>query len=120
SKHFIRRAYGGATWLTNLLGEWVQKNHLLLRFASGAVNLIREGVSVHHRFANKIFSIQQLVDKDWDVVVEHTLREGNACADVLAKMGALSDSPLVKITSPPSELSMPLLANAHGVVFIRE
>ncbi|CAJ2673969.1 uncharacterized protein LOC123892375 [Trifolium pratense] len=85
-----------------------------------AVNLIREGVSAHHRFANEIFSIRQLVDKDWDVVVEHTLREDNACADVLAKMSALSNLPLVKITSPPNELSMPLLADAQDVVFIRE
>jgi hypothetical protein len=36
--------------------------------------------------------------------VEHTLQEGNACADVLAKMGALSDSPLVKLSLPPTDL----------------
>ncbi|CAJ2654824.1 unnamed protein product [Trifolium pratense] len=84
------------------------------------VSLIRDGVSAHHRFANEIFSIRQFLSRDWEVVVEHTLQEGNACADVSAKMGALADSPLMKITSPPSSLAMPLLADARGVVFIRE
>jgi ribonuclease HI len=84
------------------------------------VNLIRDGVSVHHRFANEVLSIRQLIDRDWNVVVEHTLREGNTCADVLAKMGALSDVPLVSFHTPPMELSSPLLVDAQGVVFIRE
>ncbi|PNX77516.1 hypothetical protein L195_g033484 [Trifolium pratense] len=56
--------------------------------------------------------LMELVDKDWDVVVEHTLREGNVCADVLVKMGALFGLPLVKITTPPSDLSMPFVADA--------
>jgi hypothetical protein len=52
--------------------------------------------------------------------VEHTLREGNACADVLAKMGALSGSSLVKLSSPPIDLAIHLLADAQGVVFFRK
>jgi hypothetical protein len=59
------------------------------------VSLIWDGVFVHHRFANEVVSIRQLFARDWDVVVNHTLREGNACADVLAKMGALASAPLV-------------------------
>jgi ribonuclease HI len=84
------------------------------------VNLIRDGVSVHHRFANEVFSILQLIDKDWNVVVEHTLREGNTYEDVLAKMGAQSDVPLVSFHTPPMELASPLLADAQGVAFVRE
>jgi ribonuclease HI len=80
-----------------------------------AFNLIRDGVSAHHRFANEVFSICQLLDRNW----ENTLREGNACADVLAKMGALSDSPLVKLSSPPTDLAIPILVDAQGVVFFR-
>ncbi|XP_045831415.1 uncharacterized protein LOC123922770 [Trifolium pratense] len=130
---FILGFYGVATVQSILFAElmavlhglqicWENGFRRIICFSDSlqAVNLIREGVSAHHRFANEIFSIRQLVDKDWDVVLEHTLREGNACADVLAKMGARSNLPLVKITSPPSELSMPLLADAQGVVFIRE
>jgi hypothetical protein len=43
------------------------------------------------------------------------------CADVLAKMDALSDSPSVKFTTSPSALSLtlPLIADARGVMFVR-
>ncbi|XP_045822427.1 uncharacterized protein LOC123915340 [Trifolium pratense] len=39
------------------------------------VNLIRDGVSAHHRFANEVFSIRQLLARDWEVAINHTLRE---------------------------------------------
>ncbi|PNX59937.1 hypothetical protein L195_g059935, partial [Trifolium pratense] len=44
----------------------------------------------------------------------------NACVDVMAKLGAMSTSPLVKIDAPPRELLCPLSADARGVVFTRE
>jgi ribonuclease HI len=84
-----------------------------------AVNLIRQGVATHHRFANEVHSIRQMLDNDWEVVITHTLREGNACADVLAKMGAISNSPMVKISAPPSNLLRPLMEDASGVEFVR-
>ncbi|PNX82170.1 resistance protein PRG, partial [Trifolium pratense] len=70
--------------------------------------------------ANEIQSIRNLLANEWDVVINHTLREGNACADVMAKLGAMSTSPLVKIDAPPRELLCPLSADARGVVFTRE
>jgi ribonuclease HI len=85
-----------------------------------SVHLIRDGVSAHHRFANEIHNFRNLLGKDWDVMINHTLREGNACGDVMAKMGALSASHLVKIDTPPQELIRPLSADAQGAVFIRE
>jgi hypothetical protein len=45
-------------------------------------------------------------------VVDHTLREGNACADVLAKMGALVTAPLVTFSTPSSDLALHVLADA--------
>jgi hypothetical protein len=60
------------------------------------------------------------LNKDWSVVVNHTLREGNACADVLAKMGAASSSPLIILDEPPSQLAGALHADAWGVAFVRE
>jgi hypothetical protein len=85
-----------------------------------AVNLIKQGVATHHRFANEVHSIRQMLDNDWEVVISHTLREGNACADVLAKMGAISNSPMVKISAPPSNLLRHLMEDASGVEFVRE
>ncbi|PNX71208.1 ribonuclease H [Trifolium pratense] len=78
-----------------------------------------KSVSSYHQFANEIISIRQLLDRDWNVVVDHTLREGNACADNLAKMGAISVCPLVKFEVLPAELSSLLLADAMGVAFVR-
>ncbi|PNX70246.1 ribonuclease H [Trifolium pratense] len=85
-----------------------------------SVNLIRDGVSVHHRFANDIHSIRKLLANEWDVVINHTLREGNACADVMAKMGVMSTSLLVKIYTPPHELLFPFSDDTGGIVFTRE
>jgi hypothetical protein len=48
------------------------------------INLIKEEVITHYRFANEIPCIQN----DWEVTFSHTFREGNACADVFAKLGA--------------------------------
>ncbi|RHN72547.1 hypothetical protein MtrunA17_Chr2g0288881 [Medicago truncatula] len=70
-------------------------------------------------FANEIHSVPQLMATDWHVVVEHALRESNACADVLAKIEAWSKSPFVKISKPPIDLSSLLLDDAWGVGFVR-
>jgi ribonuclease HI len=85
-----------------------------------AVSLIKNGVSHFHTFANEIHHIHQLLRRDWNVTIDHTLREGNACADVLAKLGASSNSPMVVLETPPPQLSVSLGADAWGVVFVRE
>ncbi|PNX98129.1 ribonuclease H [Trifolium pratense] len=84
------------------------------------VTLVKNGVSPYHKFANEVTSIQQLLDRDWVVVVNHTLREGNTCADILPKKGANSISPLMKLEAPPTELSSLFLVDAWGVAFIRD
>jgi hypothetical protein len=57
-----------------------------------------------------------LLANEWDGVINHTLRVGNVCADVMAKMSSLSTSHLVKIDTPPSELHSSLYVDARGVV----
>jgi ribonuclease HI len=84
------------------------------------VSLIKNGVSPHHRFANEIHQVRQLLNKDWSVSVHHTLREGNACADLLAKMGASANLSLVVLDDPPPQLTNALRADAWGVAFVRE
>ncbi|XP_045797645.1 uncharacterized protein LOC123891799 [Trifolium pratense] len=96
------------------------KHVICLSDSLQTVTLVKNGTSPHHKFANEVFSIRQLLDRDWNVVINHTLREGNACADMLAKMGANTISPLVKLVEPPSELSPHLSADAWGVAFIRK
>jgi hypothetical protein len=49
-----------------------------------SVNLIKEWVTLHHWFANEIICIRMLLANDWEVILTHTLRERNVCADVFA------------------------------------
>ncbi|PNX57966.1 ribonuclease H [Trifolium pratense] len=84
-----------------------------------AVSLIKNGVSPYHTYANEIHKIRQLIGRDWNVSIDHTLREGNACADFLAKLGASSKSSLVILEAPPSDMSRLLLADAGGMMFVR-
>ncbi|PNX71251.1 ribonuclease H, partial [Trifolium pratense] len=130
---FLKGFYGTASEASVLFAEilavlngldlcWVNGFRNIVCFSDSlqAVTLIKEGVSPHHRFANEIQSIRQLISKDWSVVIEHTLREGNACADCLAKMGASSNLSLVILNTPPTGLYLSLLADAQGVAFARE
>jgi ribonuclease HI len=84
-----------------------------------AVNLINKGVPPFNSFANEINRIRQLRSRSWNVVIEHTLREGNKCADALEKLGATSNSPLVVLSDPPLDLVQPLQDDARGVTFVR-
>ncbi|GAU27562.1 hypothetical protein TSUD_29940 [Trifolium subterraneum] len=130
---FIWRFYGVAATPNILFAEimaiwyglklcWERGFHKVLCCSDSllSINLIKGGVTAHHRFANEILCIQKLLANDWEVTLSHTLCEGNACADVLAKLGASSDSSLVNVSSPPSELVRPLWDDAWGVEFIRE
>jgi ribonuclease HI len=84
-----------------------------------AVNLINNGVFPFHSFANEINKIRQLRSRAWNVLIEHTLGEGNKCADLLAKLGATSNSPLVVLSDSPLELVQILQDDARGVSFVR-
>ncbi|MCI17675.1 ribonuclease H protein, partial [Trifolium medium] len=64
-------------------------------------------------YANEIQNIRHLLRREWIVGIKHTLREGNACADILAKMGASANSPLVVLEEPPSQLFSALSADAR-------
>ncbi|CAJ2633416.1 unnamed protein product [Trifolium pratense] len=84
------------------------------------VKLIKEGVSNCHSLANEVHIIRQLLGRVWRVVIDHTLREDNKCADLLAKLGASANSPLVLLTVPPTELLNLIDPDVRGVIFIRE
>ncbi|MCI26760.1 hypothetical protein A2U01_0047957, partial [Trifolium medium] len=46
-------------------------------------------------------------------------REGNTCADYLAKLGARNPEAYSPIAIPPHETSLLLLADANGTLFSR-
>jgi hypothetical protein len=49
----------------------------------------------------------------------HTLREGNACADYLAKIGVCNLKAYSPIDVPPDGMKLLLLADASGTLFFR-
>jgi ribonuclease HI len=84
-----------------------------------AVTLIKQGVLPYHSFANELQIITHLRNRTWNVTIKHTLREGNRCADHLAKVGAGSNAPLEILTEPPSDLVNLIGADARGIVTVR-
>lgn len=85
-----------------------------------AVKLNHEGVPHCHPLANEISIIEKHIHMDWSCMLFHTLREGNQCADQLAKFGAITDDQLVVIQQPPPEMGSLLLTDALGVSFTWE
>ncbi|XP_057444905.1 uncharacterized protein LOC130737157 [Lotus japonicus] len=84
-----------------------------------AVSLILRPPSMFHEHAGLISSICGLLRREWSVRVLHTLREGNACADCLAKAGAGQLLEFLVVVDPPAELQQLLLADALGISFLR-
>lgn len=84
-----------------------------------ALSLVQQPVDVRHRYASIIASVQELLRNTWNVVLKHSLREGNLCADFLTRMGSNSGSAYLELDSPPVDLYQHLLADAMGVQFFR-
>ena len=75
-------------------------------------------VSTHH-YGNEIAIIRKYMAKNWTFRLCHTLREGNMCADFLAKLGTRSTSDLLIVLNPPAELRLLVTANSTGVAYHR-
>ncbi|KAK7275735.1 hypothetical protein RIF29_16857 [Crotalaria pallida] len=70
-------------------------------------------------YATVIARIMSLLKRDWLISFKHILREGNRCADFLAKMGANMQTGFTHLDAPPHGLSTLLLDDAMGVSFAR-
>ncbi|CAJ2671539.1 unnamed protein product [Trifolium pratense] len=84
-----------------------------------AIGLVEHDISPLHPYAPLIKKIRQFQNMDWTIAFHHTLREGNECADWLAKKGATSDVSLKIWHSCPPQLSNVLIADASGVARLR-
>ncbi|KEH22829.1 hypothetical protein MTR_7g059235 [Medicago truncatula] len=60
--------------------------------------------------------IKELIDQSY-VTVYHTLRDGNQCANFMAKFGASSDSKITIHPSPPKGLLNLVRADEVGIFF---
>lgn len=99
-----------------------ERGHRLVECQSDsldAVNLVLSVPPSTHLYAPLVWDIKELLGRPWSVDFHHTLREGNACADFLAKMGAQQDEALVFEENPLAEMSWLLLADALGITSLR-
>jgi ribonuclease HI len=83
------------------------------------IKLIYDPVNAWHHYAVIILNIKDLFARDWRVKVFHPLREGNASADFLAKLGAHNLKAFSPIAVTPAEMNLLLLADASGTLFFR-
>ena len=95
------------------------KNIILESDSMMALDLIMSDVQSHHPHAPLISQIVQLQHRDWIVNFHHTLRQGNECADWLAKHGASSSDAFKTWIVCPPQLHHSLLDDALGVARMR-
>ena len=67
------------------------------------VDLAKNPVNYFHKYACVIVNIKELLSRDWEVMVRHTLREGNMCADSLVKLGLRGNKSIMYWDSPPKQ-----------------
>ncbi|KAJ1404393.1 Reverse transcriptase-like [Sesbania bispinosa] len=85
----------------------------------GAAQFIVHGVPSSHRYANMVSLILNLLSRPWTASVQHVFREGNRCADLLAKLGVNLLDRFVVLLDPPSELDHLLVEDAFRRVVLR-
>ncbi|XVF19780.1 hypothetical protein REPUB_Repub11eG0140400 [Reevesia pubescens] len=83
------------------------------------MDLILSVDSTLHPHGCLIEDIRALVKKDWSVSFSHVFREGNFCADVLAKAGCSLDVDIELLRSPPVSVLQHLHADKWGIKFPR-
>jgi hypothetical protein len=83
-----------------------------------SVSLINSPPMMFHVYATLIRDIKDMLILN-NTLVLHSLREGNVCADFLAKMGAASDDALTIYASPPEGLLPHIRDDAMGTYFPR-
>ena len=65
-----------------------------IRFNSDSIDslgLIEEDSTSFHKFGAIVAWIKGLLSRSWEISIQHTLNEGNLCADYLAKLVAKGD-----------------------------
>jgi ribonuclease HI len=83
-----------------------------------SIDLITGRVPGYHAYAVLIQDIKDLLSAH-NFSVHHCLREGNQCADFMAKLGASSNEECLVHASPPHELLDLIRFDVIGTLFPR-
>jgi ribonuclease HI len=80
---------------------------------------IKEGVTDSRLGRALVNKIRRLLEMDWNVVVSHSYREANRCADALANIACSLDYNLKIYESCPTQIRHLLLADIMGIATSR-
>jgi len=83
-----------------------------------SVNLIKGDTSKYHAYVVLVQDIKDAMGSR-NFIIQHILREGNQCADFIAKLGASSNSKFVLHPTAPQDLLSLLATDAMGTQFPR-
>lgn len=84
-----------------------------------ALSLIQDPTPRPLIYSGIIDDIKELLSRDWLVSLTHTYREGNQCADYMAKFGANFMDCTKTFSEPPSCLHSLLKSDATGIQYTR-
>lgn len=85
--------------------------------ASTAIQRIEDPVDLNHHYGSLISDCKELMSRDWDCRLSHTLREGNACASFFSKAAANDAYGLRVLESPPEGLRSLLFNDVIGIEY---
>ncbi|XP_020206711.1 uncharacterized protein LOC109791774 [Cajanus cajan] len=93
---------------------------LLVSDSKMALELVKQPIQYSHGYAGVLCHIKELMAKPWTLSLIHSWREGNMCANMLAKMGPNSRIALLELEEPPTGLEAQLFADAMGLPVLRD
>jgi hypothetical protein len=82
-----------------------------------AIRLLTVSEVGFHKYRSIIRDIRRLMAWNWDVRIQHTYREANACADFIAKLAASNDQGFTVWDVSPEGIAGFLLADQLGTSF---
>lgn len=83
--------------------------------SQSAVDLICKGSESAHANAPLVYSIRQLLARDWTVKIHHNYREAHFCADWLANYALSLELGVTFLPNPPPGIFSVLLSDISGV-----
>lgn len=112
---------GVVALMQGLVIAWEAEARRLVCYSDSAMvlELVGGQVNTTHRYATWICGVREMLRRDWQVELRHTLREGNHVADVLAKLGAQQRERIYRLRSPPAELAVWHSADARRIAHFR-
>ena len=82
--------------------------------STAAVALIHKSLDGKHPYSSVIVRVQELMRRDWQVLIKHNYRESNRAADFLAARGHLLDLGVCFYLSYPLGLGDILIDDLAG------